>query len=115
MEYTGITNKRTISVDKIFSIHYFEYDCDFTFDGESHDFWEFICVDKGEVNIIAGDETYSLKTNDLFFHEPNEFHTVQANGKSAPNLVVISFSCQDEILQYLKHKILRIDQTGTIY
>lgn len=111
MEYTGITNKKTLSIDKIYSVHYFEYANTFVFKGESHDFWELICVDKGEVNITAGEEAFSLKANDLVFHEPNEFHTVEANGKSAPNLVVISFSCQDEIIQFFRKKHFQIDQT----
>lgn len=93
MEYTGIARRHSVFVEKIYSIHYFEYDCTFTFSGEKHDFWEFICVDKGEVNITAGEEQFVLKTGDIFFHEPNEFHSVQANGTSAPNLVVISFDC----------------------
>ena len=38
--------ENSISIDKIFSIHYFEYMNDFSFEGESHDFWEFIFVDK---------------------------------------------------------------------
>ena len=110
MEYTGIEYKRTISIDRIYSVHYFEYASNFSFDGESHDFWEFICVDSGEVNIIAGDEILTLRTNDLFFHEPNEIHSVQANGVSAPNLIVVSFSCKAEIIQVFKHKKLKIDQ-----
>lgn len=110
MDYTGIDNKRYISVDKIFSIHYFEYACNFSFGGETHDFWEFICVDKGKVNIIAGEENLTLHTNELFFHEPNEFHAVHADGKTPPNLVVISFSCHDEIMQFLKRKKMQIDR-----
>lgn len=108
--YTGIEYKRTISINRIFSVHYFEYASNFSFEGESHDFWEFICVDNGEINITAGHDIVTLKTNDLYFHEPNEFHAVHANGVSAPNLVVVSFSCQDEIIHFFKHKKLQIDQ-----
>lgn len=108
MEYTGIEKIGSIEVRKIFSVHYFEYDCNFSFTGESHDFWEFIYVDKGEINITAGTEQLTLKNKDIFFHEPNEFHSVLANGKSAPNLVVISFSCDTNLLDCLKHKILQL-------
>ena len=45
MNYKSIDLKDCITVDKIFTIHYFEYMSDFSFPGESHDFWEFICVD----------------------------------------------------------------------
>jgi len=113
MDYIGISNIKTISVDQIFSVHYFEYSNDFSFPGETHNFWEFLCVDKGEVNVVAAGEQLALKTNDLIFHEPNEFHAVHANGTCAPNLVVISFSCRGEIMDFFRSfKQFTIDQTG---
>lgn len=110
MSYTGITNQKDISIEKIFSVHYFEYASNFTFEGESHDFWEFIYVDKGDVEITAGEERIHLHTNELFFHEPNEFHTVHIGDKTAPNAVIVSFACRDEILQLLKHRKMTIGQ-----
>ena len=47
MAYNGFLPENVIRIGKIYSIHYFEYMSDFSFEGESHDFWEFICVDKG--------------------------------------------------------------------
>lgn len=110
MSYTGITNQRELTIEKIFSVHYFEYTSNFSFEGESHDFWEFIYVDKGNVDIDAGTERITLHTNEIFFHEPNEFHAVHTDGTTAPNLVVVSFSCHDEIMQFFKHKKLSIGQ-----
>ncbi len=65
---------------------------DFSFGGESHDFWEFIYVDKGEVGITADTAKHILKKGEIAFHKPNEFHDVTATGYSAPNLIVVSFS-----------------------
>ena len=110
MGYTGIENTPAFIIDKIYSVHYFEYAANFSFAGESHDFWEFLCVDKGNVEIIAGEDVFTLNPYDIFFHEPNEFHAVHTDGKTAPNLVVVSFSCNHEILHLLKHKILHITQ-----
>lgn len=110
MSYIGIDNQKNISIDSIYSVHYFEYSNSFSFEGESHDFWEFIYVDKGNVNILAGSEHYTLQSNEIFFHEPNEFHAVQTDGIIAPNLIVVSFSCHSEIMQFFKHKKLILDQ-----
>ena len=68
MGYNGINLRNSISVSKIYSIHYFEYMSDFTFEGESHNFWEFICVDKGEVGVTAGKTFTVLKKGDVAFH-----------------------------------------------
>lgn len=111
MGYDGIILHNSINIGKIYSIHYFEYMNDFSFEGESHNFWEFICVDKGEVGVTAGDSFTILKKGDIAFHQPNEFHNVQAVSGIAPNLVVISFQCTDDAMRFFKKKILQIDET----
>ena len=45
MAYVGVQLENSISVDELFTVHYFEYMSDFSFAGESHDFWEFVYVD----------------------------------------------------------------------
>ena len=42
---------------------------DFSFPGEAHDFWEFLYVDKGEVDVIAGDRLVSLKKGEIIFSQ----------------------------------------------
>lgn len=108
MKYESITLKQEIVVNEVISIHYFEYMSSFSFGGETHDFWELLCVDKGTVNVTAGSTTYTLNRGDIIFHKPNEFHAVKANGVIAPNLVVIGFKCSSPCMDYFQKKILRI-------
>lgn len=103
-----------ITIDEIFSIHYFEYMNDFYFPGETHNFWEFLCVDKGEVDVFADDRFYSLKKGEIIFHKPNEFHNVKANGLIAPNLVVISFSTASPAMSFFEEKVLNISESERI-
>ena len=110
MAYVGVQLENSISVDELFTVHYFEYMSDFSFVGESHDFWEFVYVDKGEVNVTADSIRTTLKKGDIIFHKPNEFHTVQATGTIAPNLAVISFSSSSPAISFFDDKILRIDE-----
>ena len=39
MAYYGVDLHNSITLGRIFSIHYFEYMSDFSFEGESHNFW----------------------------------------------------------------------------
>ena len=73
MAYKSTCLQTILSVGSIISIHYFDYMSDFSFPGESHDFWELLCVDKGEIDALAGDERYTLKRGSIIFHQPNEF------------------------------------------
>lgn len=109
MAYESIRLKKEFVIDQIVTIHYFEYMSDFSYPGESHDFWELLCVDKGVVNVQADARTHTLKAGDLIFHKPREFHNVKANGVIAPNLVVISFICKSPAMLFFENKILKVD------
>jgi len=109
-QYIGKIMQQVFSVSRIFTIHYFEYSKDFYFDGESHDFWELLYVDMGVVEVIAGETHHTLFKGDIIFHEPGEFHSLWANGKTAPNLVVLSFECRDPSMAWFARKILRIKE-----
>ena len=86
MTYIKTKLKRSIDIDAIITLHYFEYMKNFEFKGESHNFWEFLYVDKGTVAVRADDTWTTLKTGDIIFHQPNEFHAIKSIGKDSPNL-----------------------------
>lgn len=108
MNYSSIELQEDFSIRRIVSIHYFEYMNDFTFAGESHDFWEFLYVDKGQVLVTSDTKQLTLQAGDVIFHKPNEFHNVSADGVIAPNLVVISFECMSPAMDFFRNKILTI-------
>ena len=108
MDYQSVCLKDCMEIREIVSLHYFQYRSDFTFPGETHPFWEFVCVDAGEITAQAGEETYRLKKGDILFHAPNEFHSVKSDGKSSPSIVVISFYCDSPSIWRFQKKCLRI-------
>lgn len=110
MGFKSLELRQEISIHKIVTIHYFEYMSDYSFPGERHNFWEFLCVDKGEVHVTAEDRTFLLTKGQIIFHKPNEFHTVKANGKTAPNLVVVAFECDSPCMKYFKNLITIIGE-----
>ena len=91
MAYESVHLEDSITIDEVISIHYFQYMSDFSFPGESHDFWELVCVDRGEIVAVAGDRKLALKKGNILFHKPNEFHNVLTNGRVSPSLVISSF------------------------
>lgn len=111
MVYEPVILQQPLQIEKIFTIHYFEYMNDFSFSGESHNFWEFLCVDKGEVIVTAGNRQLSLKKDDVIFHQPEEFHALHSNGKIAPNLVVISFECTSPFMNFFAGRIMNVTES----
>lgn len=107
-EYAKTALRDVITIRRIVSLHYFEYARDYVYAGERHDFWEFLHVDKGEVEVMSDTVGYRLMEGDVIFHKPNEFHNVWANGRVAPNLVVMSFECKSPAMRFFENRILRL-------
>lgn len=115
MSYAKTTLNKTIEIDALYTIHYFEYTDKFFFSGESHDFWEFICVDKGSVSISMDDKEIILHKGEIAFHQPNEFHKVSTYGQIAPNLVVISFDTTSPFMEFFRNRVMKIDEAERAY
>lgn len=110
MEYFKTPIKEAFKVKSMISVHYFEYAKDYAFEGEKHDFWEFLFVDKGEVEVMAGERRFVLKQGQIIFHQPDEFHSVLANGRIAPDLIVVAFECKSKGMDFFRNRILPIDE-----
>lgn len=108
MTYIKTKLKRDIVIDSIITLHYFEYMKDFVFRGESHDFWEFLYVDKGSVSVCADDNWMTLNTGDIIFHKPNEFHAMRSVGKDSPNLVAMSFLSHSPDMDFFQNRIFTL-------
>lgn len=108
MRYKLIAPKKELEIKKIATLFYMEYDKNFDFPGEKHDFWEMVYCDRGEVNISGDGDKILLKKGMIAFHQPGEFHTVSANKKVSPNIIVISFVCTSPVMEEFKKKLFSL-------
>ncbi len=111
MAYKSVVLEDSVTINRIISVHYFQYMSDFSFPGESHDFWELVCVDRGEIDALAGDRRLTLKKGNILFHKPNEFHNVLTNGKVSPSLVVIGFECHSPAIKSFEDQLMSVQDT----
>ena len=111
MAFESMYLEEDIHIDRIYTIHYFEYKSDFHFAGERHNFWEFQCVDKGKAEIETDNGIYHLTSGQLIFHRPNEFHNLIAIGNTAPNIVVVSFECDSPCMKFFEKKLLKLSDS----
>ena len=107
-EYYGTHLKDCIRINELYTVHYFEYSKNYKFYGESHDFWEFVYMDKGEVIVTADDRDFALSGGQIFFHKPNQWHNLRANGEIAPNIAIVSFSCTSPEMSFFEDKIFTL-------
>lgn len=95
-------------VESLITLFYMELKKEFRYDGEMHDCWEMVYIDKGEMICTAGDNRFSLKNGELTFHKPNEFHNLEGNKIDTPNVSIITFICNSPDMRYFDGKIFKL-------
>ena len=92
------------------SAHDYRWDCDFVFLGESHDFWEFVCVLEGEVEVVEDEKVYLLQPGCFVGHAPMEFHRIRSAGGTSPRVLVVSFFHEGALPQRLKDGVFSLSE-----
>ncbi len=68
-----------------------EHGADFSFEGESHDFYEAVFILQGEAGITAGDEVLCLRAGHMLIHPPMEFHRIWNSADTSLRFLIFSF------------------------
>lgn len=97
-------------VESIRTLFYMELDRNFHYNGERHNTWEMVYLDKGEMICTAGTNRFLLKNGEIVFHKPNEFHNHEGNKIVSPNVSIITFVCNSSYMQYFDGKIFKLNQ-----
>ena len=107
--FTSLSFEKVINVEKIITIFYMELSKSFAYEGERHDFWEMVYIDKGEMICTADKNRFVLKSGEMTFHKPNEFHNLSGDNSVAPNVSIITFQCKSRAMRYFEGKIFKLD------
>lgn len=93
MEYIKTILQDSLTVNGVYTVHYFEYAKDFAYSGEHHNFWELVYADRKSLVLTSDAKEVRLEAGQLFLHKPNEFHNIRCDNQNAANSVIISFDC----------------------
>lgn len=86
----GLDVHTSFTIKTIATLLSHSYAPNFVFKGEIHDEWELVYVNMGEVEILAGDQTFLVPARHFFLHSPAEFHAIRANNCNC-NVLICAF------------------------
>lgn len=89
---SGCKIHNPLCITKLHSFFHMGFKNNYFFKGESHDFYEVVCVLSGEVGITAGKQVFTMRSGNITFHPPGEFHAIWEESASNPEVVIFSFS-----------------------
>lgn len=99
-----------LAIRKLVTFYYREMSRQFYTSGEKHDFWEFVYVDNGELEVFTDSGRHYLAQGDMIFYKPNLFHGGKAINRTAPNLIILSFECIAPCMAYFEDKSFRLNE-----
>ncbi len=112
MAFEFVPVNTDIAITGFHSIYYFEFDIDFYHPPETHDFWELVYVDYGNINAVVDGVGCTLTKGQMIFHQPMESHSHIGNGQDAGNVVVISFACDSPVMSFFNKKIFTLEKNS---
>lgn len=111
MKYIGLDMPQTFEVKTLMTFHSSKYMHDYRYKGEYHNFWELVYVKSGNVGITADADVFEVTGNTIVFHQPNEFHTLWSSSGTSPEVVIVSFVCEDPIMDYFRRRVLILNES----
>lgn len=98
-----------LQIKTLITVFYMELSKDFSYEGEQHDFWEMVYIDKGNMLCTTDKNQFTLKSGEVTFHKPNEYHNLSGDGKTAPYVSILTFECDSPAIEQFDGKILRLN------
>ena len=98
------TIEKSIHVESVDTLLYFEFNDNFKDKLEAHSAWEMIYADKGHCTVIADDESFTLEQGEMYFHKPYEKHMLKINKNDYPNIIVSSFQCSSPAMRFFENR-----------
>lgn len=108
MAYIRIPLKNILNINRIITLYAFDFSPTYFFAGESHDFWEIVYVDSGEVGLEGAGVLHTVKAGEMIFHKPNEFHGVKGDGIHSSTVFIITFECHSPAMKFFFGKVLSL-------
>ncbi len=102
--------KSLLLVNKIVVIHYLELEKKFFHPEERHDFWEMVCAVNGKVCVTADGKEFQLNDGDIYFHKPNEVHSLAVKESAKTGVFVLSFECLSEAMGFFKERKVSLNK-----
>ena len=103
--YYTLTLKKLVTVQHLLTIEYFTAASGFTYPPESHDFYEFIFVESGNITCAINSEIFELTQNSFLLIPTGNLHSYSVEKKHSAKVLIVCFKSKSNIISILQNKI----------
>ncbi len=110
MILNSIPVSRLFAIERFCTAFRYRWDAGFFYAGESHDFWEIVYVEAGEIQVTEDANIYRLKQGELILHAPMEFHSIKSDEHVPTKVLILSFATSGELPEELSRGVFRLSE-----
>lgn len=108
--YDFISVNKKIEIKRFYSLFSKNLSENFVFTGETHNFWEVLYVEEGNLCVIADGRVYHLTEGDIIFHKPMELHKFHVEGNKSARIFVVSFTLAGKDVRKLENVTIALSE-----
>ena len=101
--------KSVFEIEGFYTAIKYDWNEPFVFSGESHDFWEAVFVESGQVEVTEDENFYTLSEGNVIFHAPMEFHRIKSTEGSSPKVFVFSFKAAGKLPEKIRAGVFAVN------
>lgn len=105
-----ITNNPHITA--VYTTYNWVFEADYRFKGETHDFWELVCVIDGSISVAADTNIFELTTGQAILHNPMQFHNITVTGGRSAEVCVFTFT--GENIPEIQNNVCEITDVSSV-
>lgn len=109
MKWEEVAVVQKVRIKSFVSAFEATYKGGFDFKGENHNFWEFVYVIDGIITVTADDRVHTLKTGDIIFHKPMEFHKLKTINQNNATLLIMSFFMDGDSVSFFEDAVFSLN------
>jgi len=105
MQWKPYSVNEQIKITHLYSLFKGVRGKEYSFEGETHPFWECVYVVDGSICASADDKVYNMSAGELIFHKPLELHKLSVTCNKPATIFIFSFSAEGELCNFFEGKV----------
>ncbi len=98
-----------VNIPRFYTIFSRHRENEYSFEGETHNFWECLYILNGKLRVTSDERVYVLEGGNLVFHKPLELHKYDVLSENGADILVFSFDMEGEICDFFEGKVIRLN------
>lgn len=104
--YVAQNIEPVLRVTALINTAYYRFPENFSFAGETHDFWELSYIDRGQIVVQHEKNKYLLKAGEMIFCKPNVFHKSWVWQGENASVITVAFEAEGIAMETFEKSIV---------